>query len=267
MIEMEPLEKTIALTLQSAYVKNSKRAVSLLIVANPEHGKTQTLLGQCLGLIENKKIFYTNSVTAKFIEQRLLNDMENGKIRHIVIPDLLNCIERAQATRKLFVNFMKSLIEEGIVQVGNAYGYYEAKEKPVKCGLITAITKGNMQENFMEWRNIGFMSRVITFSYKFDVLKITHIFDSFLSDSNNGKANFVINDVDSVIEDIDYPEFRAIGMTHGMKRGETGIRYYENLVYLARSNAKLNNRSKVEKQDVEEILRLTQWFNLDYNIL
>jgi hypothetical protein len=273
LIDIEPLEKTIALTLQSAYVANNDKAVSLVIVANPEHGKTQALMNGCIGLVKEKKVFFSNNLTSKFIETRLLNEIEDGKIRHIVIPDLLNCLERAQSTRKLFVNFMKSLIEEGIIQVGDAYHAFQTTTGvSVKCGLITAITKANMKENFYEWRNIGFLSRIITFSYSYDMLKASSILDTFLQEKNGiFSSKFNIDTNPTAIMDYNevcpYPEFKAIALTQGKLNEEVGTRYYENLVYLARSNAKLNTRTKVEKEDVDEILRLMKWFNLGYNTL
>src|SRR5579864_3155989 len=109
MFFLEPLEKIIRLSVQSAYVKNVEHPVSLLILANAEHGKTQALQKNVNQLIKSKNIFYSNNVTAKYIEKNLMSKIKSGEVRHIVIPDLLNAIERGKNTRKLFVNFIKSL--------------------------------------------------------------------------------------------------------------------------------------------------------------
>jgi hypothetical protein len=268
MIDIEPLEKIIALALQSAYVNNNEKAVSLLLLADAEHGKTEALNKATNQLFKSKKIFYSNNITAKYVEKNLMHSIEKGEIRHIVIPDILNCIERGRSTRKLFLNFMKSLIEEGIVHIADAYGDFKAEHK-VRCGLITAITKNNMKENFFEWRNIGFLSRVVTFSYSYNFAKVIKIIDSFLKETGSEPSIYKISTTDETIADSEelYSPLKTFALTEARKIEGLGLRLYKNLIYLARSNAKLNKRKKVTPEDITEILRLTAWINLNYNAL
>lgn len=268
MIEVEPLEKALTLSLQSAYIKNNTRAVSLLIIADAEHGKTQTMYAICRKLVKKQRIFFTNNVTAKYIEKELLHDIKEGKIKHIVIPDLLNSIERARSTRQLFVNFMKSLIDEGIVHVADAYGQFQHAE-PVKCGLISAITKANLNENYGDWRNIGFLSRMIPFSYRYDIAKVMKIFDNVFKDQetrNNGFPPIKLKEKE-IADGVEYSKLQAFSMTTARSMQGIGVRMYENLVGLARANAYFSGRQKTNVNDVEEVMRLSKWFNYEYNVL
>jgi hypothetical protein len=267
MIEIEPLEKILLLTLQSPYIKENERAVSLLIVADAEHGKTQAIFKNVKKLIPSKRIYYANNLTAKYIERNLLRDIIDGRIRHIIIPDFLNAIERGQATRKLFINFTKSLIDEGIIHVADAYGQF-SHTAPVTCGMITAITKGNLKQNFFEWRNIGFLSRFIPFSYKYELNKIMKIIDNIFLDCENGIIKNKLKFKEASIADgIDYAQLKTLAITTGRSIEGIGIRMYKNLVFLARANAYLNGRTKTTKEDVEEIMRLSTWLNYEYNSL
>lgn len=273
MLYLEPLEKIIRLSAQSAYVVNVEHPVSLLILANAEHGKTIALQRNVNALIKSKNIFYSNNVTAKYIEKNLLMKIKSGEIRHIVIPDLLNAIERGKSTRKLFVNFIKSLIEEGIFQVSDSFSEFQS-DTPVKCGMITAITKANMKESWREWKNIGFVSRFIPFSYSYPMPKMMDLIDSvFFKKTKGVHVTNLMKDVvthDIEIQDdknLDYSNLKVLALTFGKQTEGIGIRMAKNLMSLVYANAMLEHRKKVTQKDINEIIRLSQWMNYDYRTI
>lgn len=83
MIKLEELEKLIEITLLTGYIRD-ERPVSLLITADPESGKTE--------LVKKAKrvkgIPYLTDATAWGIIDKYWDAIEQGKVRHITIPDL-----------------------------------------------------------------------------------------------------------------------------------------------------------------------------------
>lgn len=273
MMFLEPLEKIIRLCIQSAYVTSVEHPVSLFILANAEHGKTIALQKSVNQLIKSKNIFYSNNITAKYIEKNLMPKIKSGEIRHIVIPDLLNAIERGKNTRKLFVNFIKSLIEEGIFHLADSFNEFSS-DTPVKCGMITAITKANMKESWREWKNIGFVSRFIPFSYSYTMPKMMELIDSiFFKKTKQIQVKNLLRDIIThdieILDDksLDYSHLKTLALLFGKQTEGIGIRMGKNLMSLVYANAMLEHRKKVKQSDINEIVRLSQWMNYEYRTI
>lgn len=105
MIKLEELEKLIEVTLFTGYIKN-ERPVSLLIVADPESGKTE-LVKKAKRV---KSVLYLTDATAWGIVDKHWDDIEKRKIRHIIIPDLTVPLGKQTETRKTFTRFLSALI-------------------------------------------------------------------------------------------------------------------------------------------------------------
>lgn len=101
MIKVEELEKLIEATLFMAYVKG-ERPLSVLTVAKPESGKTDLVLKiQRVG-----KVGFVTDVTAYGVINKYWNDIESGKVRHLIVPDLTVPLAKQTHTRGMFVHFL-----------------------------------------------------------------------------------------------------------------------------------------------------------------
>jgi len=281
LLGMEPLTDMIKLVLQSAYVEGSLYPVSLFIIARPESAKTASM--------EQFKIegtYTTNNITQSVIVSDILPMIENKGLKHIIIPDILNATEKDTATKKGFMNMMKTLMEEGITSL-DTFNMRSNKvyNPPVKCGVITGITtesyhgtfdpeKGRMIGGLKRYLRItGILSRFTPFSYKYKHEKILKIFE-YIQDEEykivDEKANYgnIVRTPKVITGDARlFKLFEMTCSTIGRESGGYGIRLQRTFQNLAKANAMLHKRRKVIRKDIDKILELSNWINYDFNPL
>jgi len=263
-IEAEPLKKMVQLTLQTAFLKPYV-PVSLLLIAKPETGKTSVLTTSSY---KKNFIFFTNEITAKMLNDIVLPQIERKEIRFIIIPDILNCIEKQKSTRQQFLNFIKTLIEEGVTSTWTYHKRYVAKE-PLKCGLITAITTVDFMRVKRYLENIGLLSRFVPFSYDYAIEKVKKIFQHIeIEEENEDKLIMMVQRAKEVKGNPDlFKEFELISTKLASQYSGYGFRAQVRLQQLAKANALLNKRTEVNREDIEEIVKLSNWINFDFNPL
>jgi len=175
--DLDSLVDIIKLTLYTAYIKNVPKPNSLIIVAKPESGKTEVMRKFAI----NKNVAYLSDVTAFGIQRDYLSKIENGEVRHIIIPDLLKPLSRKESTVNTFITMMNSLVEEGVAAVSTyATPGLLLFRKPVRCGLITAITGDEFRDHRHNWKKKGFLSRTVPFSYSYGISTVNKVFESIL---------------------------------------------------------------------------------------
>jgi hypothetical protein len=267
MIDIEPLTKIIQLTLQTAFIPADK-PTNLLLIAKPETAKTSAL-----NLTSRKKdyIFYTNEITAKIIIDMILPMADRGEIKTVVIPDLLNCIEKQKATREQFLNLIKSAIEEGINHIETYAKKFKCQNpnKPTKFSMITAITTTSFQETRKYLESTGLLSRFIPFSYDYSMEKIKKIL-KFIEEER--QPEIVELKISKKITNIKgnpslFAEFESISQRIAMEYNGLGFRLQDRLQELAKANAMINGRTEVNRKDIDEIIKLTNWTNFKFNIM
>jgi hypothetical protein len=177
MLEIEPLLEMVRLTLQTGYVKNTEAPVNLLLIAKPEHAKTSAMAA-----FKIKGTYTTNNITQAVIVSKILPMIDNEGLKHLIIPDLLNAIEKDYTTRNGFLNLIKSLMEEGITSLDTFnLRTHKVYNPPIKCGLITGTTSESYSGYYdstekrykggvkYKWRSMGLLSRFIPFSYEYEL--------------------------------------------------------------------------------------------------
>jgi hypothetical protein len=196
MIKLEELEKLIQITLCTGHIKD-ERPVSLLIVAEPESGKTELVRKAK----QVKGVLYLTDATAWGIIDKYWTDIESRKVRHIIIPDLTVPLGKQTETRKSFTRFLSALIEEGVVELQSyAVSQKATKVEDVRCGLITTVTPATLKDQRTGWRKFGFMSRMLPVSYSYSVPTIDAIFNSILKKQYRQETPFKLNLPDQDIE-------------------------------------------------------------------
>ena len=270
LIKVEIINELISTCLWSGYIKDRK-PISMLLVTKPEYGKTEILKQYRY----NKGIVYMNDITAWGIAKEVFPRIIKGEnVHHIIIPDLLNPIQKQQATSKQFLQFISSLIEEGILNV-KTYGIdmpeiIKSLNKEVQCGLITAITKEKFQQKRRIWGGDGVLSRFVPISYSYSISTLQEIFNSIFD------GNFNHNEIN-----IDFPEEKIIveenreinqNLNHYSTRianqiGLDGIRLQKAIQILLQAHALMNGRNKVEKVDEEFMIKSFNYINYNFNII
>ena len=226
----------------------------------------------------------TNNITQSVIASKILPKIENEGLRYLIIPDILNAIQKDYSTKEGFINMIKSLMEEGITSLDSFNVRTNKIYNPaVKCGLITAITTesffgeydarqqrwvGGVRQN---WRKIGLLSRFIPFSYEYTIGKTMKIFEFIYNeDYQNQKMpkQTIIRRMKSVKGNPElFSKLSMLSTNLGNEVSGYGIRAQKALQTLAKANAVLNGKTEVTKEDIDKILNLGNWMNYRFNSL
>jgi len=279
MLEIEPLLEIVRLTLQTGYVKKTEAPVNLLLIAKPEHAKTSAM-----SAFKIKGTYTTNNITQAVIVSKILPMIENKGLKHLIIPDLLNAIEKDYTTRKGFLNLIKSLMEEGITSLDTFnLRTHKVYNPPIKCGLITAITsesyKGYYDESEQrykggvkyKWRTTGLLSRFIPFSYEYELSKISRIFKC-IENEDQQKTQIFKQMIKRRMVEVEgnpalFSQLEILSQRIGQEAGGYGLRIQRNLQVLVKANALYHGRKAVTQEDIDTILKLGNWINDSFNPL
>lgn len=270
LIDIQPLVDISALALQSAFIKNEKNGVSLIFIAKPESAKTSTVFE-----FKNLKfVSYYDEITQKKLIDEFLPDVRNGIKKTIIIPDLINCIEKQKSTRDQFLNMLKSGIDDtGIVRISTQYKQISVMEllEGLRFNMLTGITTTNWHKLDRLIKGTGLESRLLPFSYDYPINLIQKIFELIEGNKNIGIETIIpkIHCKPVIIPDnpVLFKNFEMISATLGMQSESYGIRTQTNLQRLAKANAILSDRKTVTKEDIEKVLYLAKWINYDFNSL
>ena len=265
MKDLEPLVDAITLTIYTAYVENVPKPNSLLIIAKPESGKTEVVKK----FIVNKNIAYLSDVTAFGIERDYLSRIETGEIRHIIIPDLLKPLSRKESTVKTFITLMNGLIEEGIASV-STYATRRSSDTHVKCGIITAITGEELRDQRHNWGRIGFLSRIIPFSYSYNIETVKKVFDYILGLDYLQENDIELRRLPKQDKVIRLPRKYAQDIlpsttTIAKAQDVYGFRLQKQFQALLQASALEKGRNSVNSRDVDRVLHLMNWVNFEEN--
>ena len=282
-IGIQPIVDIVALTLQTGFVGDKAdglRPASLLLIAKPESGKTTTISKYG----RHKFVYYADEITSTTIIHDVIPQAQgkNPTIRFVVIPDILNSIEKSTTTKMPLLNTLKSMTDEGITKIKTAFKFHPELIKPVKCGLISAITSKGFYDKGRysvkhDLARIGFLSRMIPFSYRYPITKVATIY------------NFVIGGIteeDNTIIERNKVIKRKIRTQHGIKiykknpdlfrqlipisedlgkqSDSYGIRVQKNLQKLCYANAYMHKRDKINQEDIDKILDLSVYMNMEF---
>lgn len=264
MKNLEPLIDIVRLTLYTAYIKNVPKPNSLLIIAKPESGKTEVLKK----FIANKNVAYLSDVTAYGIERDYLPKIESREIRHIIIPDLLKPLSRKESTVRTLITMMNGLIEEGIASI-STYATQRITPKHVKCGIITAITGSELRDQRHNWGRLGFLSRIVPFSYSYSMETVKIVFDSILGLGYLKEYGIELS-VPREDRKITLPRRYAraiLPSTTAIAQAQKtyGFRLQKQFQAFLQVSALERGRSVVNSRDVERVLHLMDWVNFDEN--
>jgi hypothetical protein len=263
--DLENLADMITLTLYTAYIRNVLKPNSLLIIARPESGKTEMMKKFTV----NKNIAYLSDATAYGIEHDYLSKIEEGQVRHIMIPDLLKPLSRKESTVKTFITFLNGLIEEGIAST-STYASSRSTEKHVKCGIVTAITTDDLNDQRHHWGRIGFLSRIVPFSYSYSIESVKKVFDYILGLDYLEEYDIELKRIPRQDRNIRLPRKHAqaiLPSTAVIAEAQQtyGFRLQKQFQALLQASALEKGRHCVNSRDVERVLHLMNWMNFDEN--
>lgn len=263
MIGTDELEYLVKTALYSSCLKN-ERPVSLLISARVESGKTEIVTK----FRDNHGILFMSDLTAWGIQKHYLKRLTSGDIKYIIIPDILVPLSRSGDTVNSLIGFLNSLIEEGVKEI-STYAMHFALPTPVRCGLITTITRDDLLGNRRKrWTSIGFMSRMLPVTYDYHAKTVMDILGSICDHEYYQDASIKLNLPTAPVQVYLDPAFseRMQGIALQLVDAEElyGFRMQKHLQRLMMAHAVMKGRTTVSDEDFKMIKEMTKYINLSY---
>lgn len=269
LIKVQQLIDICALSLQSTYVNNEANGVSILLISSPETAKTSTIFK-----FHNLDfVSYYDEVTAKKLIEEFLPAVKSGIFRTLLVPDIINCVEKQKSTRDQFLALIKSGIDDtGIIKIATHYKNLDMSKQVdgVKFNMITAATIENFTHIKKYVRDTGLLSRFIPFSYGYPLSLIHEIFNKLEGEISNDLVSVPkIFKVNKKVEGNPnlFKNFEIMSTSLGLEYGAYGIRAQTNFQRLAKANALLNKRDIVTEEDIDKVIYLSNWVNLKFNMI
>jgi len=256
-----------------------ERPVSVLVTAPPEAGKTSMVMK----FAQNQGLVVLTDCTAFGIMRDYGQSIAQGRVKHLLIPDLIKPMSRGKDTVHSLVAFLNALVEEGVVSISTyaekigvqAQGSPAQNRLPVRCGLITTMAQGILLDGRHHWARMGFMSRLLPISYTYNAgtqLAIHRAIASreYLSDTPI-PLNLPTEDVEIGLQS---PQTDAlITLASGLNsilssvnnpERVYGFRLQRHLQALAMASALKHGRDTVTQEDVDYLRSLSGCINLEY---
>lgn len=266
------LEKAIENVIYSGYLKN-ERPLSLLIISNPESGKTEVLKK----FIVNKGLVYKSDFTAYGLMKDIIPLIAKGEVRHIICPDLLRPFSRRQSIVKELITFLNGLIEDGIINVSTYFSPQtflttEDKIKNLKCGLIGALTKDAFFENLKLWKSVGFLSRAIPFTYSYSQSDVVDILESIISEEYHKEKTIKLEKLPKKDKKVELnlnlaQRLLPYTFRYAQVCNSYGFRFQKQLQVLLKANALSRGDNKTTEEDFEQVVKILDYVNFDFGPL
>jgi len=256
-----------------------ERPVSVLITAPVEGGKTTMVMK----FVPNEGLVVLTDCTAFGIMRDYGQSIAQGRVKHLVIPDLIRPMSRGRDTVHSLVAFLNALIEEGVVSISTYAERVGVQNQenagqnrlPVKCGLITTMAQGILLDGRHHWVRMGFMSRLLPISYTYNAgtqLEIHRAIANreYLSDTPI-RLNLPREDAEIRLQSPQTDNLitlasglnSIIASTNNPER-VYGFRLQRHLQALAMASALKHGRDVVTQEDVDYLRSLSGCINLEY---
>lgn len=261
--KLADVSELVKYTLFSDYLElkitHKEVPVSALIIANAESAKT-SLVEQ---YFPNDGIVYANDITAWGIEHMWLDKMKDGRIKRLLIPDLINPTSRKQETVDSLITFLNAYISwEGMSTVATYAMQFEL-ETPVRGAILATVTPEDFLRVTRSIKAVGFLSRLMPITYSYSHTAV----DDILSDIFNGKNQWdkIALDLPTELtpvrlEGMLASQFRPVAKAIGKQAGAYGFRAGTYLMTLSRAKALSEGRDAVNQDDVDRINYLAEHF-------
>jgi hypothetical protein len=283
MINTKSIESLIELCLLSGFIKDDEPPLSMILIANPESGKTKLIDSlDCPNTLE------TSDLSSKAITEVIIKRIDDDKnpVNHIIIPDFIKVMAHKQVVVQSTMAFLNALMEEGIKRQ-LYYGSYLELRKRRKVGLLTSVTTDYYFKMFRTWHEIGFTSRFIhvSFEYSNDTIHLIHqaiknntIFNDYKKMKKPKRTDIKIpNEISEkllfIVETMlksqqnNKIRFRAKGgKLSSVSLGDYGFRLHKQIRKLLKSIALKNHRNYVTWSDLNnELIPLLDYIRLPKN--
>jgi hypothetical protein len=236
------------------------RPLSGILISEVDTGKSETLK-QFHG---NPGLVVLSDATSFGLINNLISDISQGKISHIVIPDLLKIMERSRRVASELIGLLNSLAEEGFTGA-LTYNLRILTDRPLYCGFLTALTVDRYHQAKQRWRRIGFSSRIIPLFFGYELEDLRRAQEDVLHER---RVFHPIKLPKLGLEKVECPselrrELKRIAdFAAKVNQDFTAFRTIRNVVGFVKSHARLRGDLEVKQEDLRFLRSLVPfWFD------
>jgi DNA-binding PadR family transcriptional regulator len=249
-----PVKHCVELALYSAYVKDVD-PLSLLVIAPVGSGKTELLKAYAI----NRGVTFYNDFTSYGLYQ-LLSQIQAGLIRHVLVGDFVRLLARGKAVVREIVATLNALIEEGVQNIETFFVHFHSP-KPVKAGVIAALTTEEWRIRRKQWIRMGFLSRALPVSYVLapeDKLRGEGLIYEGEQPFKPIELKLPNETVDVALTQKGKEALKRLGrVLAAVNKDETGFRSHKHVIAMAKASALRERRSEVEEKDISLLKALS----------
>ena len=281
---MDAVQDLIELALWSAYVKG-ERIVSLMLVAEPESGKTE--------LMKKYRKNQGVSVRRRFTSYGIIKDVIDGKMKllfksprilgHVLVYDYATVFTFKSNTVDTTIEFLDALTEDGL-SAESAYwikGDDLKSFENLKGGVIAGIntfgfftSSGKVKSNLYKG---GWFSRNIVVSFAISEVMVSRIFESISKGNYRTDKEYVkqirlilpqkrenVSVSSELAQQIETlaREIAEVYSNDLKPHKLKGFRLHKSLISIVKASALRDGRKEVTEEDVERAKYLSNWMNL-----
>ena len=250
----EHLVQSVAL---SHLIKGHRRC-SLLMLAAPESGKTTITSAASAKHVERVAVISGRSVL------KAVNGSEETEF--LLFNDLSAIRAMSAPAVNLLVTILNQLTqdERGIV----SFAGKEVEEIKRPVGIIGCIPFQTFTDHRARWKELGFISRMVPFAYRYDDELVAEIKDSIDAGAHSSRVKAAkkmpksSREVTITMSDPLTKELRRIADAKAATLGQLGIRLLQNYHVLVRSHALLHGRRAVTRDDLAFIRQVNAFVSV-----
>lgn len=261
---IEIVREAIELTLLTGYL-DEQQPGSLMITSEVEESKTHHVSPYA----SLPGVAYLSDATAYGIVKAYRQELLDGKLKHLIFPELIRPLERPKETAASLVAFVAELIEEGVKEI-RTYAQSFRLPRPVRAGVIACIAKGNLRWRVEHWNSTGFLSRFLVLSYTFGQSTEDQISDDILRRVVTQPPTLIIPQPQAISLPLNFAQDiakMAKPLAQKLYQPLHGFRMQKHLQRLAMASALREGRAMVEQKDIDVLRTLEPHLNLDYQQL
>ena len=234
--------------------------VSAVLIAPQESAKTE-LLKQFRGTVS---LEFFSDLTARGLTA-FKSDIESGRLRHIVLLDLIRILAHPRVTADRTIQTIAGLIEEGQANIADAGGVerWKGDIKLPRIGALIGVTPAVYERKRKMFRDTGFMSRFlpVRYSYSDKTSKaIHHAIENGIPKPNPTPIKLPEKKLFAKISPQIATLIKDLGQQLGTAENTYGFRWHRSMRCLVKAIAIRHHRGNVTLEDFRTVENWCEFF-------
>jgi hypothetical protein len=236
---------------------SDEKAVSVMLIAEQESAKTEMLKF----FRNTSTLAYISDLTSRGLSKHK-DAIERGRIRHLVLLDLVRIISHARSVQERTFQLLAALMEEGESETLDAGGSVTWEGFP-RIGALMALTPKFFHSKRGRWRETGFLTRFLPISFAYSE-RTAHEIHLAIAAGHQlpGPHPEPLPEQNCQISIANQHALTLSRRSEelGKEMQSYGFRYQRGLRALAKAQARISGRGAVNDQDIGKVLSWSQFF-------